>query len=114
MRAQHRWLARLDGKPACRCGLVLLQALACVCLDQVCLVLISDGLERRGVCTNYLAALEPGDRVSAFLRSTPFKLPPSPATPVILVGAGTGMAPLRGMIAHLSALKQVITLPART
>jgi sulfite reductase alpha subunit-like flavoprotein len=55
-----------------------------------------------------LKDLNEGDAVSAFLRSTTFKLPPSPATSVIMVGAGTGIAPLRGMIAHLSEAKKQV------
>ncbi|KAL4880480.1 hypothetical protein BJY04DRAFT_228564 [Aspergillus karnatakaensis] len=37
-------------------------------------------------------------KILAHLRRTPFKLPRTPTTPLLLVAAGTGLAPLRGML----------------
>ncbi|MDP9863209.1 MULTISPECIES: bifunctional cytochrome P450/NADPH--P450 reductase [Streptosporangium] len=56
--------------------------------------------EYRGMCSAYLAALEPGDVFYGYVRvpSPPFRLPDDPATPVILIGPGTGFAPLRGFL----------------
>ncbi|XP_068789981.1 nitric oxide synthase 3 [Struthio camelus] len=49
-----------------------------------------------GVCSTWLARLQPGDMVPAFIRGAPsFRLPPAPETPCILVGPGTGVAPFR-------------------
>ncbi|KAM9386680.1 LOW QUALITY PROTEIN: nitric oxide synthase 3 [Phaethornis superciliosus] len=49
-----------------------------------------------GVCSTWLAGLQPGDTVPAFIRPAPsFRLPPTPETPCILVGPGTGIAPFR-------------------
>ncbi|KYO43818.1 nitric oxide synthase, inducible [Alligator mississippiensis] len=49
-----------------------------------------------GVCSTWLAQLQPGDLVPAFIRRAPsFHLPPEPSTPCILVGPGTGIAPFR-------------------
>ncbi|NWY34555.1 NOS3 protein, partial [Pheucticus melanocephalus] len=60
-----------------------------------------------GVCSTWLARLQPGDTVPAFIRgrglSLPapsFRLPPAPDTPCILVGPGTGVAPFRSFWQH--------------
>ncbi|NWV16743.1 NOS3 protein, partial [Origma solitaria] len=46
-----------------------------------------------GVCSTWLARLQPGDTVPAFIRGAPsFRLPPAPDTPCILVGPGTGVS----------------------
>ncbi|MFC3979083.1 bifunctional cytochrome P450/NADPH--P450 reductase [Streptosporangium jomthongense] len=60
----------------------------------------SGGGSYRGMCSAYLAGLEPGDVFYGYVRvpSPPFRLPDDPATPVILVGPGTGFAPLRGFL----------------
>lgn len=54
----------------------------------------------RGMCSAYLAGLEPGEVFYGYVRvpAPPFRLPDDPATPVILVGPGTGFAPLRGFL----------------
>ncbi|GAA2904640.1 bifunctional P-450/NADPH--P450 reductase [Streptosporangium fragile] len=60
----------------------------------------SGGGEYRGMCSAYLAGLEPGDVFYGYVRvpTPPFRLPADPATPVVLVGPGTGFAPLRGFL----------------
>ncbi|GAA2691415.1 cytochrome P450 [Nonomuraea recticatena] len=54
----------------------------------------------RGMCSAYLASLDPGDVFYGYIRvpSSPFRLPDAPETPVILIGPGTGFAPLRGFL----------------
>lgn len=53
----------------------------------------------RGACSNYLARSVKGQQVYAFVRSNPaFHLPQSPATPLLMVGPGTGLAAFRGFL----------------
>ncbi|WP_055589053.1 bifunctional cytochrome P450/NADPH--P450 reductase [Streptacidiphilus griseoplanus] len=61
--------------------------------------LSGDG-QYRGVCSSYIARLEPGDVVYGYVRvpSPTFAPPADPATPLILIGPGTGIAPLRGFL----------------
>ncbi|KAG5178302.1 hypothetical protein JKP88DRAFT_330120 [Tribonema minus] len=54
--------------------------------------------EKAGVCSTWLAALKPGDTVPLWLRPGTFRLPRDPHTPVILIGPGTGIAPMRSIL----------------
>jgi cytochrome P450/NADPH-cytochrome P450 reductase len=67
----------------------------------------------RGTCSSYLARLAPGDRVAVAVRTprTPFHPPADNATPLIMVCAGTGVAPFRGFIED-RALRQAAGEPA--
>ncbi|HNB25694.1 MAG TPA: PepSY domain-containing protein [Alphaproteobacteria bacterium] len=51
-----------------------------------------------GLCSGYLHALKPGDRINAFVRRNPEFRPTAGAAPVVLIGAGTGIGPLVGFI----------------
>ncbi|WP_116133136.1 PepSY domain-containing protein [Tropicimonas sp. IMCC34043] len=51
-----------------------------------------------GLCSGQLMALEPGDTVSAFCRPNPGFRPGRDRTPLILIGAGTGIGPLAGFV----------------
>ncbi|MDI1271951.1 PepSY domain-containing protein [Polaromonas sp.] len=51
-----------------------------------------------GLCSTHLLALQPGDLVAAFIRSNPGFALPRTRRPVLLIGAGTGVAPLAGFI----------------
>ncbi|EKX54670.1 hypothetical protein GUITHDRAFT_159152 [Guillardia theta CCMP2712] len=53
--------------------------------------ILPEGRRFKGVCTNFLKQT----------KETTFKLPNDSRTPVIMIGAGTGLAPLRGMCQHL-------------
>ncbi|MDB5529953.1 MAG: nitric oxide synthase [Devosia sp.] len=51
-----------------------------------------------GACSEYLHALAPGSTIEAFVKPNPNFRPASGRTPVIMIGAGTGIAPLAGFI----------------
>jgi len=53
---------------------------------------------RKGVCTSFLAALQPGDKLRITIEKGLISLPSDPKTPVICVGPGTGIAPMRAVI----------------
>jgi len=51
-----------------------------------------------GLCSGQLTALEPGDTATGFLRRNPGFRPGRGRAPLILIGAGTGIGPLAGMV----------------
>ncbi|MEZ5606288.1 MAG: PepSY domain-containing protein [Burkholderiaceae bacterium] len=51
-----------------------------------------------GVCSGYLHGLQPGARIQAFIRPNPAFTLQATRRPVMLIGAGTGVAPLAGFI----------------
>ncbi|MER7770920.1 molybdopterin-dependent oxidoreductase [Kitasatospora sp. NPDC096140] len=57
------------------------------------------GRERKGVCSTYLADCADDGPVQVFVQRAPhFKPPADPATPMIMVGPGTGVAPFVGFL----------------
>lgn len=58
------------------------------------------GSARTGVCTTFLSdRTEVRATVPVFISSNPdFRLPADPATPIIMVGPGTGLAPFRAFV----------------
>ena len=65
-----------------------------------------NGTARGGVASLFLAeALEPGDSVPVYIqRNDNFRLPQDPKAPVVMIGAGTGVAPYRSFMQHREAL----------
>ena len=62
----------------------------------------------RGTCSTYLGEIPRGQTVYAFLQSAQgkFGLPALPETPLIMVGAGTGVAPYRGFLQERASAKR--------
>ena len=56
--------------------------------------------EHRGFASSYMAGVAPGDEVFGYIRrpNPPFAPPEDAAVPMILIGPGTGFAPLRGFL----------------
>lgn len=59
-----------------------------------------------GVASTYLSRTRPGDRLRVAVVAAPeaFHLPTDPSVPLILVGAGSGIAPLRAFLQERQAL----------
>ena len=66
-----------------------------------------DGSTYRGVCSGHLSAVPEGGTVFTFVRqpSIAFRPPENPHVPMIMVGAGTGMAPFRGFLQERESLR---------
>ena len=66
------------------------------------------GRLRGGACSTYLAdRIEIDSQVAVFIEKNPaFKLPENEETPVILIGAGTGVAPYRAFLQQREANNQ--------
>lgn len=61
-----------------------------------------------GVASTYLSDMPVGGKVQAYIRATnvQFRLPVDPATPIIMLCAGTGIAPMRGFMQERAAIAQ--------
>ena len=85
-----------------------------------------DGGVFRGVCSSFLQRLEPpmtdgdgkrmdesGDKRGAwpscriFVRASSFRLPADPKTPIVMVGPGTGIAPMRALLQERSYVEHI-------
>ena len=64
----------------------------------------SNGRQRSGVCSNYLADLDEDATVPVYIHENrQFRLPDDPAVPVIMIGPGTGVAPFRAFLEEREA-----------
>jgi len=70
-----------------------------------------DGSVFNGVCSTHIARSTPGiSKLRVFNRPSTFRLPDDPTRPVIMVGPGTGIAPMRALIqerAHQRTVRQL-------
>ncbi|MFO0602708.1 MAG: cytochrome P450 [Polyangiales bacterium] len=67
-----------------------------------------DGSVHEGVCSHHLARTAAGAQLRVVVRDTggAFRLPADPSRGVILVGPGTGFAPLRGFLEERASLRR--------
>lgn len=64
------------------------------------------GRWRNGLASHFLGIRSsPGDAVRVFVQPSKFRLPENPATPVIMVGPGTGIAPFRSFLEDRAATR---------
>jgi sulfite reductase alpha subunit-like flavoprotein/hemoglobin-like flavoprotein len=63
------------------------------------------GKVRQGLCSNYLAELQPGSKVRIGVRTSGFRPPADPQAPMLMVGAGTGVSPLIAFLQYREALQ---------
>ncbi len=64
------------------------------------------GKIRQGLCSNYLANLEPNQTARISVNTSDFRPPSDPNAPILMVGPGTGVSPLIAFLQHREALLQ--------
>jgi sulfite reductase (NADPH) flavoprotein alpha-component len=73
---------------------------------HLCVAIVRDkrrGRLRHGVASGYLADRAMTEGLQAYIQTSHFRLPDDPATPVIMIGPGTGIAPFRAFLAERAA-----------
>ncbi|HBB31497.1 MAG TPA: nitric-oxide synthase [Cyanobacteria bacterium UBA8803] len=63
------------------------------------------GKVRQGLCSNYLAGLQPSSSVRIDVRTSAFRPPADALAPILMVGPGTGVSPLIAFLQHREALQ---------
>ena len=64
------------------------------------------GKVRQGLCSNYLAGLQPGSQVRISVRTSGFRPPIDAQAPMLMVGPGTGVSPLIAFLEYREALQK--------
>ncbi|GKY98423.1 hypothetical protein MPSEU_000799800 [Mayamaea pseudoterrestris] len=68
-----------------------------------------DGSVFEGVCSGHLARCKPNNAtLTVHLRPSTFRLPPDPALPIIMIGPGTGVAPMRALLQERSYQRKIL------
>lgn len=62
------------------------------------------GKVRQGLCSNYLAGLQPGTKIRIDVRTSSFRPPSDADAPMLMVGPGTGVSPLIAFLHYREAL----------
>lgn len=71
------------------------------------LLLRVSGRRHKGVTSSWLASLDTNEvKIPVFLRNSEFRLPSKSTTPLIMVAAGTGLAPFRAFIQERAFVKK--------
>ena len=65
-----------------------------------------NGEPKEGLLTGHFLKMSPGSVIPGFLRKTDYRLPEDMSRPVIMIGAGTGIAPFKGFWLRRLAQKQ--------
>ena len=71
---------------------------------QLCIAIVNYKTKlkhaRKGLCTTWLAGIEPSvdKKIRVGIHRGLLSLPPTPETPVVCIGPGTGIAPMRCMV----------------
>lgn len=74
---------------------------------------VSNGKVVPGLCSTHLRKLDIGNTCKIFIRSSSFKLPPMTTTPIIMIGPGTGIAPMRALLQEREYQhKKVLSTPS--
>jgi NADPH-ferrihemoprotein reductase len=63
------------------------------------------GNKLKGLCSGFLQSLQPNQRCRVFVRPSSFRLPTDLSVPVIMIGPGTGIAPMRAILQVSLALQ---------
>ena len=63
---------------------------------------MEDGSLHLGVCSHHLAGIVENQTIRVFCRDSSFRLPTDPSRPVIMIGPGTGIAPMRALLQERS------------
>lgn len=73
-----------------------------------------NGTSRTGLCSSMLNNLRAGDRALVSVHSSTFRLPEDPAAPILMIGAGTGIAPMAAFAEEREHLLDTGVMSARS